>query len=421
MGHPRCRQLTKVGQVNAPVCHLALRTPLRLIALCIALSGLSFTAACGERGSGTPDASVQGEPDAGQTSSDGGDGGESGTDAGTEPLFGDPFTLTPFDKVRINSHSDQPNFQQADAPFDWGNISKASVKLVVDLDTTCYPFSKWQQDPPPEGHKWPPLCDAFDRTFTFTINPAATPEDPPGFEVVRAITPFGGPLHLEIDLTDLANGLPGAHTLRTRIETWSDGAGQVSGSNGGWFVTARIEVTPGRPPASVAAVIPLYQGNQTESGEGGRISFDIPEGTVETRLEYRVTGHGGPNSGGDSACIGPFDEFCRRQHELLVDDVRVDNFEAWRDDCAQLCTVVSSPGPFGGSIQYCQENPTGAQQSVRAPRANWCPGSLTPPRVVYPDALAQAGGHTFSWRINKIGAGGVWNVSAWAIAYGVRK
>ncbi len=390
----------------------AVPSSFKLTALCIAL----FTAACGERGSGTPDGSFNGGgPDAGQTGNNG-DGGTTGTDAGTEPLFGDPFTLRPFENVRISSHSDQPNFQQADAVFDWGRVAKAKVTLFVELDTTCYPFTKWEMNRPPQGHNWPSDCDAYDRTFTFTVDPAESPDDPPGFEIVRAITPFGGPMQLEVDLTDFANGLPGPHRLRTRIETWSDGAGQVSGSNGGWFVSARIEVTPGRPPASVAAVIPLWQGSQTEEGEGGLVTFTVPPGTVETRLEYRATGHGGGTA--DSACIGHADEFCRRRHELFVDGQSVDAFEPWRDDCSLLCTPAQHTWPGGGTLTYCQENPCGAQSSVRAPRANWCPGSLTPPRVLYPAALAEAGEHTFSWSINKIAPGGQWTISAWAIAYG---
>jgi hypothetical protein len=47
----------------------------------------------------------------------------------------------------------------------------------------------------------------------------------------------------------------------------------------------------------------------------------------------------------------------------------------WRTDCKNLCTLTKG-GPFG---DYCKENPCGAPESVRAPRANWCPGSETAP------------------------------------------
>ncbi len=352
------------------------------------------------------------------------DGGSSG-DGGPElPLDGgaqEPFTLVPFERVRISSHSDQPNFQQADAPFDWGVDPKAKVTLVVDLESPCYPFEKWSQYPPAQGHNWPAPCDAFDRTFTFTVDGPEGSGDAPGFEVVRAITPFGGPLHLEVDLTDLANGLPGARRLRTRIETWSDGAGQVSGSDGSWWVSAKLEVEPGRPPSPVAKVIPLVQTHQTQTGKGGEVTFTLPPGTLETRLEYRVTGHGGGAPQGDAACIGPADEFCRRTHTLFVDGEEVSEFDPWRDDCDTLCTLATHvwSAPFTGGFEYCLENPCGAQASVRAPRANWCPGSLTPPHVLYPPALTAPGEHTFSWEVSKIGDGGVWAVSAWLIAYGV--
>ena len=79
-------------------------------------------------------------------------------------------------------------------------------------------------DPPPAGQNWPADCDAFDRNFDFFIDdapPGADGGGPTPFEVIHAITPFGGPEHLEVDLTDLANGLPGKHGLRVDdIDVW---------------------------------------------------------------------------------------------------------------------------------------------------------------------------------------------------------
>ena len=49
---------------------------------------------------------------------------------------------------------------------------------------------------------------------------------PTPFEVIHAITPFGGPEHLEVDLTDLANGLPGKHRLRVDIASYADPQGR---------------------------------------------------------------------------------------------------------------------------------------------------------------------------------------------------
>src|SRR5690606_17743400 len=126
---------------------------------------------------------------------------------------------------------------------------------------------------------------------------------------VRAITPFGGPLDFEIDVTDVANGRPGAHELAVSIATWSDASGQVTGSNGGWNVTARFEMVPGPAPRNVLAVTPLYDGSQT-TPDSPAVELEVPAGTTSSRIEYRVTGHGGVAFGCGTS---PAEEFCQRQ------------------------------------------------------------------------------------------------------------
>ncbi len=360
---------------------------------------------------GCPDASTDPAADAGETADAG------NTDAGiTWPA---PFTLTAFDSVRISSHSTDANFQKAFAEIDWGDVPKSKVTLHVELATTCYPFTGWEANPPPNGQNWPADCDAFDRNFEFVLDPSEEQGDRPGVELVRAITPFGGPLTFDIDITDVANGLPGAHTLKVSIPTWSDGEGKVSGTHGGWNVTARVLVEPGPPPRNVLAVIPLADTSVTTAGRSAEVTYEAPAGTTHGRLEYRVSGHGGGDA--DSACIGHADEFCKRTHKLFFDGEIMDEFIPWRDDCGALCTPAQHAWPSGGTFTYCQENPCGNMASVRAPRANWCPGSVTPPRIVEGPwtSLIKPGAHTFAWDIDKIAPnGGVWRLSATYFAYG---
>jgi hypothetical protein len=64
-------------------------------------------------------------------------------------------------------------------------------------------------------------------------DPGADASSTPGLELVRAITPFGGPMHMERDLTVIANAQPGTHRLRAHITTYADGAGKVTGSKAG--------------------------------------------------------------------------------------------------------------------------------------------------------------------------------------------
>jgi hypothetical protein len=69
------------------------------------------------------------------------------------------------------------------------------------------------------------------------------------------------------------------------------------------------------------------------------------------------------------------------------------------------------------SLDYCAENPCGAPSSVRAARANWCPGSLTSPHLIQNAALLQPGPHEFSWAIDQVAEGGNWLLSATYYAF----
>ncbi len=344
------------------------------------------------------------------TGSSSGAGGSGGSPAAA-------YDITALDGVRIGSNpDDKASYQHADAEVDLGKGPFASVSVSIDLATTCYPFDGWTNDPPPPGQNWPADCDAFDRNFELSFDDPDHPTDPPGIEVMRAITPFGGPEHQDIDVTDVANALaPGKHRLRVVIPTYSDAAGMVSGSNGGWNVTAKIHVVPGASPRQVLAMIPLFDGEQTTKTSPKPIHFKVPAGTKTARIEYRVTGHGGAMS--DIGCVGPAEEFCDRTHTVFVDGKQLAVTDPWRVDCAELCTVAHQDGANGG-FDYCKQNPCGDMNSVKASRANWCPGSLTPPLSWDAPALHQEGDHTFSWSISDVVTGGEWRISATYFALG---
>jgi hypothetical protein len=320
-----------------------------------------------------------------------------------------PYTIAAFDHVVISSQSDQPNFQKAQASIDFHDGPFAQATLIVDLESPCYPFDKWKSDRPPAGQNWPADCDAFDRNFEFTFEDLK-------LELARAITPFGGPEHFTADVTDLANGAPGMHTLQAFIATWSDAAGKVSGSRGQWIVSARLELTPGDPPRKVLAVVPLVNLSQDATTPPPMVDFTVPAGATHARLEYRATGHGGA-SDSSLACNGPAEEFCQRSHHVLLDGAdQTPTLVPWRDDCDQLCTMAHyPPNPGDGGVagfDYCMENPCGAIASVQAPRANWCPGSMTPPILLDDGPWAQPGAHKFSYAIDGVAPGGSWRLSA---------
>ena len=338
---------------------------------------------------------------------------------------GDPDASTPdaaggmtmlFDRARIGSRngSGWPNVGRASTDLVFGEGPYEKVTLVVDLDTTCFPFERWTADPPPMGQNWPPSCDAFDRNFNVVLDEPSADDaasGPPAIEIAHAITPFGGPEHHELDVTDLANGLPGRHRLTVDIAGYSDPAGLVTGSNNGWTVSARMQITRGPAPRKVLAVVPLYAGVLQAGDMPPVIPFTVPAGTTTARIEYRASGHGGGDVG--IGCIGPAEEFCNHPHRILVDGAEIEMLRAWRTDCGTLCTVTHGP-----RFDYCLENPCGNMNSVVAPRANWCPGSMTPP-FVWDDipALAAPGSHSFGFGVTPILAGGNWQISAVYFAF----
>ncbi|HWZ87803.1 MAG TPA: hypothetical protein VNW92_03105, partial [Polyangiaceae bacterium] len=180
-----------------------------------------------------------------------------GADAGatTPPVA--THTLTIFDQARISSDSSAPNFQELTADIDFSGGPYQSATLIADLGTTCFPFSSWSSDPPPAGQNYPADCDAFDRNFELSLDdPAADSGAPPGLELVRAITPFGGPMHVEHDLTAVANALGTSHRLRARINTYPDSTGMATGSNGGWNVSLQLTLVRGTPELHPLAVVP---------------------------------------------------------------------------------------------------------------------------------------------------------------------
>jgi hypothetical protein len=342
--------------------------------------------------------------DGGAKSSAGGVGGDA---------LSEPERLSVLTRVPISSHEGAENFQRALADVDFGQESVTRATLRITLESPCFPFSAWAELGVPAGQNWPASCDAFDRTLSVTLDDPTTSaaSGSPGLELLRAITPFGGPLQVEEDVTDVVNGLPGQHQLGLRINTWSDAEGIVSGSNGEWIASAELLLWRGTAPRRVLAVLPLVLGDQL-AVEATPVSFEVPEGASSARIDYRVTGHGGVFS---ASCLGPAEEFCQRTHELRLDGELLQELTPWRD-CSDNCTLTDNDSGYGPA-KYCAQNPCAAPESARAPRANWCPGTLTAPFVIEAEELRAAGVHELTRSIHELASGGVWTVSATYFAF----
>jgi hypothetical protein len=322
-------------------------------------------------------------------------------------------SLVVLERERITSDPEADSFQRASARVDFGTGEVAKATLRVSIESPCFPFAGWVEQGVPDGQRWPERCDAFDRTLSVSLDdPADAGAGPPGIELLRAVTPFGGPLELSADITDVVNGLPGEHELRVRIDTWSDADGLVSGSKGEWLASASVELEAGTAPRRVLSVKSLVLETQTEV-DAQPITFEAPAGASSARLEYRVTGHGGVP---DFQCIGPAEEFCRRTHELRIDDALIAELTPWRSDCDALCTLTKNDAAVGPA-SYCAENPCGDPRSVRAPRANWCPGSATPPFLLEDPSLVVAGEHELTRSVLELKPGAGWQVSVTYFAF----
>jgi hypothetical protein len=117
--------------------------------------------------------------------------------------------------------------------------------------------------------------------------------------------------------------------------------------------------------------------------------------------------------------FNPAEEFCQRRHQVFLDGTQIADLTPWRSDCGTLCTLT--PG-FPGGGNYCLQNPCGYPPSVNASRANWCPGSETPPFIWTLSELAVAGSHSVNWTVTDISDGGgsaLWRTSLNYVAYGL--
>jgi hypothetical protein len=312
--------------------------------------------------------------------------------------------------------------QYMDRPFDLGSGPFSEVTLTFQLESPCFPFEKWTESPPPDGQMFPAQCDRFDRLMYFEVDPAATPDAAPGLQVLRAITPYGGPMEKTVDITDFANTHPGPHSLRSFVGTWVDDQGQISGSDGGYFVSVKLDLKLGAAARRALAVTPLYSGWFSLETMLGALPFTLPEGTTRAQLAYLVTGHGGAMDP-SRACIGAAEEFCQRTHHVSVDGAELTPtgfssaaFIPWRDDCAELCTMAQGHPMMGA---YCKENPNRMAGSVTAPRANWCPGDLVH-TIELPLTAAQStpGQHRAHFAIDDMYPEGRWQVALAVYAYG---
>lgn len=314
-------------------------SPRTIVVLWLAIAAALLAAGCSDdetaadSGSGKPDAAARDV----RTTEDG---------------AGDAQTtrrVSLFSNVVIHGAKGKPNRQKAEAQLDLPKGTYQRATLTVVLKTGCQL---------PRSFPYNDACDPYDRLLTVTAD-SSTRGTP--LELLRAITPFGGNMTYEADVTDYTGWLAGKRTVTIKITTYADPKGKVAGKDAQWKVSAHIDYEKGTPKREVVSVVPLYFHSHTKAKVVEPKRITVPSGATAARLRLRTTGHGTPGC----------DEFCKKRHRVWVNGLTKLDVKPWRE-CKSLCKPDATK-------TYCKENPYGAVQSVLAPRANWCPGHATKP------------------------------------------
>ncbi|HVP73417.1 MAG TPA: peptide-N-glycosidase F-related protein [Phycisphaerales bacterium] len=211
-------------------------------------------------------------------------------------------------------------------------------------------------------------------------------------ELMRFVTPFGGPATYTADLTAFAPLLAGEHSIRVWISTWKQPA---------WKVTLTLSYTTEgvgyRRPIWAA---PIFNSEVTAEKRTIKASVDVPKGLSRPRLHLLTTGHATDGAGGD--------EFISRSHVLRIDGIEVARWRPWSER--------------GGPLR--QTNPTSGRMEIDGrplwasdlDRSGWNPGLLVEPMQI-PLPELTAGRHAIELEILNIrpkdqSGYGYWRVSA---------
>jgi hypothetical protein len=124
------------------------------------------------------------------------------------------------------------------------------------------------------------------------------------------------------------------------------------------------------------------------------VSFDVPEGVKNLRMQYITTGHGGWGGG---------DEFNLKVNEIFVDGNLLFSYGPWRCDCATYRTLNPASGNFWNGLSSSDYS-----------RSGWCPGTLSYP-ITIPINNLKPGKHTMKVAIPQ-GKPEGGSFSAWCVS-----
>jgi hypothetical protein len=225
----------------------------------------------------------------------------------------------------------------------------------------------------------------------------ATTAAPDEIELMRFVTPFGGPATYTADLTAFAPLLSGETSLRVWISTWKQPA---------WKVTLTLLYTAeGVGYRRPRWATPIFNSEVTALESRLVSTIDVPAGLARPRLHILSTGHATDGTGGD--------EFITRSHVLRIDGIEVARWRPWSENGGRL----RGANPTSGRSMKTDGRELWVSD---LDRSGWNPGLLVEPMQIPLPELG-AGKHTIELEILNIRpkdqAGyGYWRVSAIAVA-----
>lgn len=189
-------------------------------------------------------------------------------------------------------------------------------------------------------------CDPWDRFANIKVEKNGVE-----YEIGRYVTPYANDwCDWTLDVSAYRELLQGEVTLKSYIETWSNG----------WEITVDFEFIEGVPDYAYARVENLWVDYFLIYGDTifysinlEELDVNVPENAEQTIVRIVNTGHGQGNTLNAA-------EFSHMTHYLWVDGV--DEFEQdhWKSDCD-----VNPCSPQAGTWQFA--------------RAGWCPGEEVTP------------------------------------------
>jgi hypothetical protein len=299
----------------------------------------------------------------------------------------DPWTRLGSVTIAVDSHSPLAPTSQPVTPRPPSTAHAGSDEARPGSRTTTQPATRPASATPISPASQP---DADEKKYP--ISTAAPGE----IEIMRFVTPFGGPATYTADLTAFAPLLAGKTSLRVWISTWKQPAWKVT-----LTLTYSDEGVGYRRPLFAQ---PLFNAEVTAEKRVLRSTIRIPRGVARPRIHVLSTGHATDGAGGD--------EFISRTHVLRVDGQEVARWRPWSEGGGPLRDM----NPTAGRLEIDGRS----LWATDLDRSGWHPGLLVEPfQTPLPELTA--GQHTIELEIVGIrprdqSGYGYWRVSAIAVA-----